>query len=34
MGFDDGSLNFLLSGNAVFIRGQKFEILNGQLTTF
>lgn len=33
MGFDDGSLNFLLSGNAVFIRGQKFEVLNGQVLT-
>jgi hypothetical protein len=33
MGFDDGSLNFLLSGNAVFIRGQKFEVVNGQLTS-
>lgn len=33
MGFDDGSLGFLLSGNAVFLKGQKFEILNGQLTT-
>ena len=33
MGFDDGSLNFLLSGNAVFIRGQKFEVINGQLTS-
>ena len=31
MGFDDGSLNFLLSGNAVFLRGQKFEVINGQL---
>jgi len=31
MGFDGGSLNFLLSGNAVFIRGQKFEVVNGQL---
>lgn len=33
MGFDDGSLNFLLSGNAVFLRGQKFEVVNGQLTS-
>jgi len=33
MGFDDGSLNFLLSGNAVFIRGQKFEVVNGELVS-
>jgi hypothetical protein len=31
MGFDDGSLNFLLSGNAVFIRGQKFEVINNEI---
>jgi hypothetical protein len=33
MGFCNGSLDFLLSGNAVFIRGQKFEVLNGQIVT-
>lgn len=32
-GFDDGSINFLLSGNAVFIHGHKYEVLNGQLIT-
>lgn len=31
LGFDDGSIEFLLSGEAVYLKNQRFEIIDNQL---